>query len=326
MILYNPENNIYGNTLEIHYWFEDKTHTMNAFVQNRCEYEILGIIKEVSTLLGAEITIETQPFGEGGLKKWLKVVKKGEKKNATVTSAVIISLVTVLLTTPIAKISEKIIDKLFEDTELNELQKEKLRLEIKELQDKSKNDIETIDFNNVIKKKKSNFYESLDKYPKVQKVSYRISDEEKVNSTKDVFIERVKFKSYILTSDVLEPINIENAIIEIISPVLKKGKYKWTGYFNGEPIPFYMKSNEFKTLVQTGNIEFKNGSSINCHLIIHKKIDNEGIEKIFKYEVIRVNEYFENDKPIETKEGRNYRKKKEADEKQYDLFNDKEKK
>jgi hypothetical protein len=83
-----------------------------------------------------------------------------------------------------------------------------------------------------------------------------------------------------------------------------------------------MKSNEFKTLVQTGNIEFKNGSSINCQLIVHKKIDNEGIEKIVKYEVIRVNEYFENDKPIETNEGKNYRQKKEADERQYDLFNE----
>jgi hypothetical protein len=322
MILYKPENNIYGNTLEIHYWFEDKSHTMNAVVQNRCEYEVLGIIKEVSTLLGAEINVETEPFGDGGLIKWLKLVEKGEKKNATITTAVIISLVTVLLTTPLIKLTEKAIDKVFEDTELNELQKEKLRLEIKELQEKSKNNLETIDFNNVIKKKKSNFYESLEKYPKVKKVSYRISDEQKTNSTNDVYIERGNFKNYILTSDDLDPVEIETAIIEIISPVLKKGKYKWTGYFQGEPISFYMKSNEFKTLVQTGNIEFKNGSSINCQLIVHKKIDNEGIEKIVKYEVIRVNEYFENDKPIETNEGKNYRQKKEADERQYDLFNE----
>ena len=53
--------------------------------------------------------------------------------------------------------------------------------------------------------------------------------------------------------------------------VLKKGKYKWSGIYNGEVIQFTMKSNEFKTLVQTGQIVFKNGSSINCHLLTHKK-------------------------------------------------------
>lgn len=39
---------------------------------------------------------------------------------------------------------------------------------------------------------------------------------------------------------------------------------------NGKVISFTMKSNEFKTLVQTGKVLFKNGSSINCHLITHK--------------------------------------------------------
>ena len=82
-----------------------------------------------------------------------------------------------------------------------------------------------------------------------------------------------------------------------------------------------MKSNEFKNLVQNGEIEFKNGSSINCFLSIRKKIDNEGVEKIVGYDVIRVNFYFQNEQPIETKEGKNFRKVKEAEEKQYDLFN-----
>ncbi len=126
----------------------------------------------------------------------------------------------------------------FYNSTLNELQKEKLHLEIKELQEKTKNNIETIQFDNVIKKKKSNFYENLEKY---QKVSYRISNDKKEISTNNVFIKRVKFKNYIITSNNLKPIH------------------------------FNMESNEFKTLVQTGNIEFKNGSSINCYLIIHKK-------------------------------------------------------
>ena len=81
-----------------------------------------------------------------------------------------------------------------------------------------------------------------------------------------------------------------------------------------------MKSNEFKTLVQTGQIEFKNGSSINCLLTIKRKIDNEGLEKNLSYEVSRVNNYFENDKPIETPEGKKHRQKKEAERNQLRMF------
>ena len=125
------------------------------------------------------------------------------------------------------------------------------------------------------------------------------------------------FPNYIMTSDELEPENDENAVIEIISP---KGKYKWSGIYHDEVIQFTMKSNEFKTLVQTGQILFKNGSSINCHLITHKKINAEGEVKITGYEVVLVNYYFENDKPIETPEGRRNRQIKEAEKMQLTLF------
>ena len=40
-----------GNTIELHYWFNDNSHTMNAIVFNKCEYEFLGIAKEISQKL-----------------------------------------------------------------------------------------------------------------------------------------------------------------------------------------------------------------------------------------------------------------------------------
>jgi len=174
----------------------------------------------------------------------------------------------------------------------------------------------------LIKKRRSNFYEALEKYPKVEKLSLFVENENKNQLTAETVIVKKDFKEYILTSDNIDPQEIEEAIIEIISPVLKKGNYKWTGIFNGESLAFDMKSNEFKTLVQSGEIEFKNGSSINCGLIIKKKIDNEGVERIVGYEVLRVNNYFENDKPIETPEGRFHRQKKASEKDQLSLFND----
>jgi len=324
MIIYNSEKNISGNTLEIHYWFGDNSHTMNAVIQNRCEFEVLGILKELSNLLSVEVIIETEPISEGGLRRWLKVVRKDENKNATITTAIIVSLVTVLLTTPIAKITEKVIDNILEDTELKELEKEKLRLEIKKLKKETLNGIEAVDYNTVLKKKKSNFYESLEKCSKVEKVSYKITDQTKQVESKDLIIERENFKKFILSTDDLEPIEKENAIIEIISPVLKKGRYKWTGYYNQEAISFTMKSKEFKELVLAGNVEFKNGSTINCLLKIKRKIDNEGAEKIVGYEVLRVNEYLENQKIKLTKEGKKYHSERQAEKMQLDLFASKE--
>ena len=80
-----------------------------------------------------------------------------------------------------------------------------------------------------------------------------------------------------------------------------------------------MKSTEFKTLVQTGEIPFKNGSSIQCHLIANKRINSEGEVKITGYEVLAVDKYFVNDTPIETPEGRRKRQKREAEAMQYKL-------
>ena len=125
---------------------------------------------------------------------------------------------------------------------------------------------------------------------------------------------------FIMTSDDLEPQCDENATIEIISPVLKKGKYQWLGIYNGTVIQFKMKSNEFKNMVLTGQVPFKNGSSIICLLLTNKKIDNQGNEKVTGYEVLEVYNYFENEAPIETPEGKRRRQKEEAEKSQMSLF------
>ena len=101
---------------------------------------------------------------------------------------------------------------------------------------------------------------------------------------------------------------------------MKKGKYKWTGIYEGEVIQFALKSNEFKTLVQIGQIAFKNGTSMKCQLKIKRKLDAEGNERITGYEVWSVDATFENDKPIETPEGKRKRQQKEVDDRQLKLF------
>lgn len=334
-----------ANTLELHYWFNDQTHTMDAFVQNKCERELLAIIEEIAKVFEIAIDIETIPLAEGGLIRWFKLLLKNDKKQIIIT-ALITALATGVIFNPIgtslSEISNRLIEKIFEDEEIKSIEKEILRENLKNL----KEDVETKDLeqkkieeeiknlrfeseikaqqlsiNKVIPKKKSSFYDTLDKYKKVEKVSIIIEDNNN-NPIEELIINRDMFKKFIIISDDLEPVRDENAIIEIISPVLKKGDYQWRGIYKGQNLSFNMKSNEFKSLVQSGNIEFKNGTSINCFLEIKHRLDNNGNDIITERNIIRVNNYFVNDTPIETQEGKRHRQKEEADKRQLKLFDE----
>ena len=313
-----------GNTIELHYWFNDDSHTMNAIVFNKCEYEFLGIVKEIAQKLKIELDIETEPLQEGGLRSWFKFSSKDKN---TLKVGVMLFLVTNVLGTPLTttidELTRKAIQSVFESEEVKLLKEQKqiaeLKYDIAKIEAETEKLTQSID-DNIVKKKRSNYYESLSTCNKINKVSVSITDSIKSNFYYQKEVNKNEFSNYIMTSDDTESDNDENAIIEIISPVLKKGKYKWTGIYNGDAITFKMKSNEFKTLVQTGQIQFKNGSSIDCHLVTNKKINAEGEVYISSYEVVLVNNYFENDKPIETSEGRRKRQKREAELQQLSLF------
>lgn len=312
------------NTIELHYWFNDDSHTMNAVVFNKCEYEFLGIAKEVAQKLKVDLEIETEPLAKGGLRSWFKF---NAKDKDTIKVGVILYIITTLLGSPLAttidELTRMAIQSLFERKEVKLLKEQKeiaeLKLDIAKIEAETKRLTRCID-ENIVKKKRSNYYESINSCNKITKVTIGITDDLKKNIYLEREVIKADFQNYIMTSDELEPDNDENAVIEIISPVLKKGKYKWSGIYNGEVIQFTMKSNEFKFLVQTGQVIFKNGSSINCHLLTHKKVNAEGEVKITGYEVVLVNHYFENDKPVATPEGKRKRLTKEFEENQLSLF------
>lgn len=312
------------NTIELHYWFNDDSHTMNAVVFNKCEYEFLCIAKEIAQKLKVNLEIETEPLGEGGLRSWFKF--KAKDKDAIKVGVVLYIITTLLgtpLTTTIDELTRMAIQAVFESAEVKQLKEQneiaELKLDIAKIEAETKRLSRSID-ENVVKKKRSNYYENISSCKKITKVTINITDDLKKNIYLEREVIKADFPNYIMTSDDLEPVSDENAVIEIISPVLKKGKYKWAGIYNGEVIQFTMKSNEFKTLVQTGQVLFKNGSSINCHLLTHKRINAEGEVKITGYEVVLVNHYFENDKPVETPEGKRNRQIREAESNQLTLF------
>jgi hypothetical protein len=278
--------------LQLHYWFSDKSHTMDALVYNKCEREVLELTKAVAKVCEVAIKMETEPSGKGGLKSWLALIPRYPKK----TSAAKMKLVTALVGTVIAAHDQKIanelmaiwMDKLSEVNDNIDVEKEEVRKKLLLLEQ-----------NGVVKKRRSNLYDLLRKYAKVKSFSVALTDELKKPLTEEQLVEREAFKFFVLSANAMAPQILENASIEIISPVLVSGKQKWKGMYKGTLISFVMKAEEFMTMVQSGKVEFKSGSTIVCTLQIEKKMTATGTEKITNYYITSVNSYEEKGKPAE---------------------------
>jgi hypothetical protein len=309
--------------LQFHYWFSDKSHTMDALIHNKCERELLELTKAVAKICGVNIKMETEPSGKGGLKSWLSITAKSPKKTAVAKIALVNTVVATCVATPgqasMNEMGNALLDSLA-DKISEEAGKEQLQKDIHALKIEFANLLPLLEQSSVVKKRRSTFYDLLRKYQKVKSISVAFTDEIKKPITEEQLVAREEFKAFIVSSNTVAPQVVENAEIEIISPVLMKGKHKWRGMYKGEPISFVMKSDDFMTLVQSGKVEFKSGSTISCTLQIEKKINGVGVERIMGYNILGVGSYSENGKTIETPEAKQKQKQAVVSKRQLDLF------
>lgn len=321
-----PISILEANTIELHYWFDDNSHYMNAMAFNKCEHEALCIIYELANKLKIDIEVVTEPLENGGLRSWFRIDSSDSDTAKTIKKAFLTAMFAQVMVTPIttalAELTKKGIEYVFESAEIRQLKekKEKLQLEldIDKLQEELNNRAKKVD-ENLIKKKKSNFYNSLEQCSKVTDISFSSANKEK-EIIQEKKVPRKDFKNHILLTDELDPIIYEGAEIEIVSPVLKRGKYKWVGIYQGEVIHFNMRSVQFTTQVILGEVNFKNGFVISCTLIAKRKVNPEGVVVVTGYEVPYVESYTENNIPTETLEAKKKRQRKEDNERQGRLF------
>ena len=227
--------------LELHYFFSDESHQMDAIVRHRCEGEILKIIEEISSVLNIRITPQTEAYVEGGLKEIWSFAKSNQYILGVVTGV----LINVLS------------NQINIDRELINLQKGKpaARNSGKELNiDKLKKEIEVGEpkacalmadhlvfiLNNEYRvlRSRSDFYKNLLGYPRITKISGQQVNVNNQPVSEPKVVERAQFKDFVLSTDEL-PMEIDEAAsIDVVSPVLKKGKYKWRGIYKGSPNRF----------------------------------------------------------------------------------------
>lgn len=335
---------------ELHYFFTDDSHTIDALVRHRCETEILAYINEIANQFKLEITIDVEPYAEGGFidKYKLKWNNLESGTKVSVGTGVITLVATILMnrnpastsTPEMQKINDeiairtlnrmkredsiqKIIDAKIQDSiasvnikkltsEQKEEDKEQAKLPIKKedselykhsmLDTTIENNLQVYEFskalteleiNPKINRFRSNFFKSVRKSEKIKHVSSTPLNDKNEPLDEPVTILRENFSQYIIESDELPNETDNAAFIEIISPVLIKGKYKWKGFYKGESIEFYMKDTTFKHSVLNKQISFTSGICIECVLELKKKMNELGIVNIISYSVLTVNGYTE---------------------------------
>ena len=260
---------------ELHYYLKDNSHAMNAFVRNKAEKEFLEAIKRIGELLDNELKIETEAYQEGGLIETLVFSGFVIDRVLNYLSPALNDIISQYATrdTQTEALDKKIKEATLKNLELDNQQK---TLEIEEEIEKKLND-------KLVQKYISNFYKKIEAYEKVEKIGYRSLE----NDEDEYIVERKDFNSFILQDDTT--ISEDNdAMIEIISPVLKEGKYNWRGRYKNEKVDFSMADSKFKQEVIEGKHKFSNGSLINCHLELKVTFDEFGDEKSKSYRVLQV--------------------------------------
>ncbi|AVR45431.1 hypothetical protein C7S20_09195 [Christiangramia fulva] len=267
-----------SNRLQFHYCFKDNSHTIDSIIRNECEKEILHIYKEIANTLGLQLTLETFPTEEGGFKETWKFLGKN-----SVQITLIVSVAAIIISRfPVEnkELTQLQIENLKLDNEIKRKELEKLNLDFiqddSELdQQKVKDSIEFLNKNYKISWRKSNLYKKLNNYQKVESIEVQRFEEEKPIGNSRKILKR-EFSKFILSSDDLPELKLENVVIDVISPALKRGKFRWKGFYNDEIINFLMDDVEFKNQVLRGEIHFSNRFSIEVEMTQGRKINQDG--------------------------------------------------
>lgn len=311
---------------EVHYYFGDNSHEIDAFVRNKCEAELLGLIVEAATLLEIDADLIKEAYREGGFRDIWKAIGK----NGVQIGLFLVIIQIVISTIPLLdsgskdlEIEEKILS--IEEKKLN-IEKLKRDLENGNKDEAIERAAAAVCANLKVIKRKSNFFSRLEDYRKVGKVGFVVLDVNAKPYAEEKSVSRDEFQKYILGTNRLRSQEDDGAIIELISPVLKEGRYKWKGIYQGEPISFEMQDAAFRDAVLLDNIPFQHGSKIVCVLVAHRELDEVGDIKITGYSVTTVLEKTDGDTLLETAQGRKYRHAKKLAESQEDMFKAPEKK
>lgn len=310
--------------IELHYYLKDSEHSMDAVLRNRCEAELLAIFQEVAATLGVPVQIDAQALAEGGLREVWKWAGENSGQLSVVLSVVAIL---VALAPQIYESEEEALSKELTELSIEEkrLQIEKLRQELRDMEPRTSNATRD-NAVHVLKKepkivvRRSNFYKNLNGRENVESIGISPLDQNLRPFTPERNVPNARFHEFILTSHSIKPLIIENAKIEVVSPVLREGRYKWKGIYAEQVIGFTMQDAAFQHQVLREKVTFQRGTFLECVLNVFRKLDEVGEVEITGYVVTTVIRKYDERQSIETPQGKSYKHAQKLRAAQADLF------
>lgn len=281
-----------SNKIELHYFFSDDSHGFDAIVRNECEKELLQLYYEISKALDLKLFVQSEPPKNGGFIDLWTFIGKNENQ-----ITLIISLIAIFLSRKPVE-NKRLTQLQIENLELdNELKKNELKkLGLVSITDINLNDdlirkiIDILNLNYKIIWRRSNFFKKIIDYKRIEKISNRrFLDNNPVSPSRE--LKREDFPNFILSTDDLPDIELDEVEIDLISPVLKSGNFLWKGFINKQIVQFEMQDDSFKHLIQSGQIYLNSKVRINTVLVQKRKIDENGSIKINKSIVKLVIDY-----------------------------------
>lgn len=309
-------------TLQLQYHFQiQNKHSLDAFIRNDNEKDLLLMLREVISILELDVKIESEALREGSLRNLWKLIGDNQKQ-LTLLGAVAMFL---LITVPI---SYQYHENLSLDNELKREQLRKIKQELVSADSAQINKIvETVvqELQHDVKLQvhKSHFYQRLTHKQEISQISTVQLSEDQKPIGDEKFIQRTEFPKHILKTNKLPPIVDEEAIIEIVAPVLTASDFGWKGIYHDEPIPFRMMDETFKGAVLAKQYTFANGDSIKCVLQLKRELDEVGAIKVVERNVLVVIIKIDKTEPsVVTPQGQRHLRNKKAKDSQLNLFKD----
>lgn len=315
--------------ISVHYYLKNELHLIEAHLRNKREAELLALYKEAAEVFNVELEVYSMPSKEGGYIEIFQFINANQGAIGALTGAgaLVVSAIALFLT--YSPKSNKL------NRQLTQLEIEEKQLVIKKLRSELQTDSEdkthsqeflnnavvVLNENSVAVTRRSNFFKSLAVAQDVEQLGIgEISHDGKLLRD-EVTIARSVFPSFISNVNKLPPLIDEEATIELISPVLGEGAYRWKGIYQDKVISFKMADEDFKHTVLGKGVQFYNGVLIKCELIINRKLDEAGEEIVTGCVVTVVLSVGDEKGEEETPQGIEHRRNKAKEGTQGDIFN-----
>jgi hypothetical protein len=274
---------------------------MDAKTFNQCEAKVISIIEKIIGTLELDANIKFVVRKDGGIRNIIRLDPKTpvdrwavEIIKAGIFGGIITTIVSQAITKSPTEITPPTADIQTLDNIINQPLPQNYDKNTKTPQQMANailSNLHKINDNDEIKKDlqkdQSELYRKLKSDNSATAISVETIkplDNGEVEYVEHAKVERQQFNDFILDTEHLEPLVIDDAVIEIISPVLTdNGRYKWRGAYNGSAIDFYMSDKDVKQNITNGFISFKANMKIIGKLEIHRKRNQVGEEAITNY-------------------------------------------